>query len=154
MAIYPLALEGFENQMVEVQDDIVFGRQKLLVNGEPVPKGAEKGEMLLTRDDGQQVTARWQKSGLRRHTLEVDGKTVEVKRSALWWELLLVAIPIGLWRANVLGLVFVLVAFGLGRFALQTRRPALQRIVLWGGAMAVAVALNMAVGSLLPDVLR
>ena len=154
MAIYPLALEGFNNQTIEVQDDIVFGRQKLLVDGKPAPQGAEKGEMVLTRDDGRQVTARWHKSGLRRHILEVDGKTIEVKRSALWWEILLVAIPIGLWRADVLGLVFVLVAFGLGRFALQTRRPALQRIMLWVGAMAVAVALNMAVGSLLPEVLR
>ena len=154
MAIYPLALEGFENQTVEVQDEIIFGSRKLLVNGEPAPKGTEKGDMVLTRDDGQQVTARWQKSGLRRHTLEVDGKTIEVKRSALWWELLLIAIPIGLWRADVLGLIFVIIAVGLGQAALQVRRPALQRIALWGGAMAVAVALNMAVGSLLPEVLR
>ncbi len=154
MAIYPLALEGFENQTVEVQDEIIFGSRKLLVNGEPAPKGTEKGDMVLTRDDGQQVTARWQKSGLRRHTLEVDGKTIEVKRSALWWELLLIAIPIGLWRADVLGLIFVIIAVGLGQAALQARRPALQRIALWGGAMAVAVALNMAVGSLLPKVLR
>ncbi len=113
MAIYPLALEGFENQKMEVQDRLLFGSHKLLVDGEPAPKGAEKEEMVLTRDDGRQVTARWQKSGLRRHILEVDGKTIVVKRSALWWELL-----------------------------------------LWVGAMAVALVLNTLVGGLLPGVFR
>ncbi len=154
MAIYPLALEGFENQTVEVQDGLLFGSHKLLVDGKPAPKGAEKGNMVLTRDDGQQVTVRWQKSGLRRHILEVDGKTIEVKRSALLWEILLLAIPVGLWQADVLGLVFVIIAVGLGQAALQARRPTLQRIVLWGGAMTVALALNTLVGGLLPDVFR
>ena len=141
MAIYPLALEGFENQKMEVQDRLLFGSHKLLVDGEPAPKGAEKEEMVLTRDDGRQVTARWQKSGLRRHILEVDGKTIVVKRSALW-------------RADVLGLIFVIIAVGLGQAALQARRPALQRIVLWVGAMAVVLVLNTLVGGLLPGVFR
>lgn len=154
MAIYPVTLEGFENQTIEVQDGLIFGSHKLLVDGNPAPKGKEKGEVVLTRDDGREVTARWMKSTLRKHILDVDGKTVEIKRSSLLWEIVLLAVPVGLWKTGVLGLIFAIVAIGLGTAALQTRRPPLQRFLLWAGAMVVAFGLNVVIGGLLTGLIR
>ena len=55
---YKANIEGFEGQDLEVNVSFWTG-PKLLVNGQPAPKGTKRGEMLLQRNDGRQVVAIW-----------------------------------------------------------------------------------------------
>ena len=48
---YPLHLDGFEGQTLEVQPPGILSGPKLLVNGQPAP--AKRGQMALRRNDGR-----------------------------------------------------------------------------------------------------
>ena len=84
---YSAKIEGFEYQNIEVQTGFWTG-PKLLVNGEPAPKGAKRGEMILKRDDGRQVTASWKPQflGLDVPQLVVDGQTVQLAEPLKWYQ--------------------------------------------------------------------
>jgi hypothetical protein len=84
---YPAKIEGFEYQNIEVQTGFWTG-PRLLVNGEPAPKGSKRGEMILRRDDGRQVTASWKPQflGLDVPQLVVDGKTVQLVEPLKWYQ--------------------------------------------------------------------
>ena len=84
---YPAKIEGFEYQNIEVQTGFWTG-PRLLVNGEPAPKGSKRGEMILRRDDGRQVTASWKPQflGLDVPQLVVDGRTVQLVEPLKWYQ--------------------------------------------------------------------
>lgn len=84
---YPAKIEGFEYQNIEVQTGFWTG-PRLLVNGEPAPKGSKRGEMILRRDDGRQVTATWKPQflGLDVPQLVVDGRTVQLVEPLKWYQ--------------------------------------------------------------------
>ena len=84
---YPAKIEGFEYQNIEVQTGFWTG-PRLLVNGEPAPKGSKRGEMILRRDDGRQVNASWKPQflGLDVPQLVVDGKTVQLVEPLKWYQ--------------------------------------------------------------------
>lgn len=86
---YAVHLEGFENQNLAVHAGFWTG-PRLLVNGEPAPRGSRRGEMLLRRNDGTPVTARWkpQVLGLDVPQLVVEGKTVRLVEPLRWYQLL------------------------------------------------------------------
>lgn len=84
---YIAKIEGLENQNIEAKVGFWSG-PKLLVNGEPAPKGTKRGEMVLQRNDGKQVTARWKPQflGLDVPQLTVDGKTVNLVEPLKWYQ--------------------------------------------------------------------
>ena len=84
---YIVKIEGLENQNIEAKVSFWSG-PKLLVNGEPAPKGTRRGEMVLQRNDGKQVTARWKPQflGLDVPQLTVDGKTVHLVEPLKWYQ--------------------------------------------------------------------
>jgi hypothetical protein len=84
---YPAKIEGFEYQNIEVQTGFWTG-PRLLVNGEPAPKGSKRGEMILRRDDGRQVNASWKPQflGLDVPQLVVDGRTVQLVEPLKWYQ--------------------------------------------------------------------
>jgi hypothetical protein len=102
---YPAKIEGFEYQNIEVQTGFWTG-PKLLVNGEPAPKGSKRGEMILRRDDGRQVTASWKPQflGLDVPQLVVDGRTVQLVEPLKWYQ--------WVWGGWPIVLLFVGGAFG------------------------------------------
>jgi hypothetical protein len=95
---YPVKLEGFEGQTIEVQPAGFFSVQKLLVNGQPASSGKKRGEMVLRRNDGQEVTATWkpQFAGLDIPQLVVEGKTIQVVEPLKWYEWAWSALPVAL----------------------------------------------------------
>ena len=54
---YPLQVVGFEGRSLEV-DAGLFGR-RLYADGTVVAKGKKLGQMLLRRNDGREVVAKW-----------------------------------------------------------------------------------------------
>ena len=93
---YQIHPEGFEGQRVEVQSPGFFAGVKLLINGQPAPKGKKRGEMALRRDDGQVVIAKWKPSamGLDMPQLVIDGNTIPVVEPLKWYQLLWSVLPL------------------------------------------------------------
>ncbi len=83
---YPVNLEGFEGQRIEVQPAGFFGGAKLLVNDVEARKGVKRGEMLLTRNDGREVVAAWRNSFLDVPKLIVENKVINVAKPLTWYE--------------------------------------------------------------------
>ncbi len=86
---YAVNMEGFEGQKLEVSTSF-WKAPKLLVDGQPVAKGKKRGEMVLLRNDGTQITAKWkpQVMGLDVPQLEADGKTIKLVEPLTWYQLL------------------------------------------------------------------
>ncbi len=84
---YIAKIEGFEYQNIEALVSFWSG-PKLLVNGEPAAKGNKRGEMILQRNDGKQVTASWKPQffGLDVPQLIVDGKTINLAEPLKWYQ--------------------------------------------------------------------
>jgi len=145
MATRRLALEGFERQVIEVQSAGLMSNRKLLVNGEPAPKGPKRGQMRLTRDDGREVIARW-KFSLGGDVLEVDGETIQVSEPYRWWEWMLLALPAGLAAAGIMGWLFAAIPMAIGGALFRSERSPKQKVLLWGGSLIFALALNILLG--------
>ena len=84
---YIAKIEGLENQNIEAKVSFWSG-PKLLVNGEPAHKGTKRGEMVLQRNDGKQVSVTWKPQflGLDIPQLVVDGKTINLVEPLKWYQ--------------------------------------------------------------------
>jgi hypothetical protein len=106
--IYPVNIEGFENQTIEVKPTGLFKGPQLLIYGQPAPKGNKRGTMLLRRNDGREVVATWKSKfiGLEHPSLVVDGKEIIVFKPLKWYEYVWSGLPV----------LLVFVGGGLGAF--------------------------------------
>ncbi len=77
---YPLQLQGFEGQSLEVRPSGLASGPKLLVNGQPATPGVRRGLMVLRRNDGREIVAslRPQVLGLDVPRLYVDGQLINM----------------------------------------------------------------------------
>ncbi|GAB4419505.1 MAG: hypothetical protein Kow002_07180 [Anaerolineales bacterium] len=91
---YQLNLKGFEGQNIEMQSPGLFSGAKLLVDGEPAPKGAKRGEMLLRRNDGKDVIAKFKGTFLDVPNLEVDGNVIQVVEPLKWYQWVWNSLPL------------------------------------------------------------
>lgn len=112
---YPVRLEGFEGQTLEIQPGGLFSGPKVFVNHQPAPKGKGR-EVILRRTDGTSVVATLKPSifGLDVPQLVVEGKTIRVTEPLRWY--------VWAWIALPMLLVFVGGALGgiAGFFGLST----------------------------------
>ena len=111
--IYTPSIEGFEGQKIEIKSDFWSG-YKLFINGQPAPKGLRRNEMLLQRNDGQNVTAVWkpQVIGLDVPLLLVDGKVIKLEEPLKCYQWLWGGLPITLvFFGGFVGALFGLLGF-------------------------------------------
>ena len=52
---FPVQMEGFEAQAIEVEAAGAFTGPKLLSGGKPALRGVKRGQFVLRRDDGREV---------------------------------------------------------------------------------------------------
>jgi hypothetical protein len=112
---YTVNIEGLENQKIEVRVRFWSG-PKLLINGEPARKGTKRGEMILQRNDGRQVTASWKPQflGLDVPQLVVDGKTINLVEPLQWYQWLLGGWPVLLlFVGGALGAIIGMIAVAI-----------------------------------------
>jgi hypothetical protein len=102
---YPVRLEGFEGQTLEIQPGGFFSSPKVFVNHQPAPRGKGR-EVILRRNDGSPViaTLKPRAFGLDVPQLVVEGKTIQVTAPLKWY--------VWAWIAWPLLLVFVGGALG------------------------------------------
>lgn len=95
---YPVQIEGFEGQSIEIKSPGFFSGPKLLIDGQPAPKGPKRNQMLLRQSDGTEKVASWQPRflGLDVPDLVVDGQTISVVDSLKWYEWVWCVLPLAL----------------------------------------------------------
>ncbi len=91
---YPVHLEGFEGQTLEVQPGGLFSGPKVFVNHQPAPKGKGR-EVILRRNAGTGVAATLKPIffGLDVPQLVVEGKTIRVVEPLKWYVWAWIALP-------------------------------------------------------------
>jgi hypothetical protein len=134
---YPVDLEGFEGRTIEVQYSFLRGA-KLLVDGEPAPKGQYSGTFVLSRNDGRELLAAWKPRFPDVPQLVVAGKVINVVRPLMIYE--------WVWCGLPLPLVFLpdfltgLLVGMLGLWAnIQVFRTGLRTLAKYGAALGVTL---------------
>ncbi len=91
----PIQIEGCEGQNIEVRQGFWAGAQ-LLINCEKAPKGSNRREMLVKRNDGVVMTAYWKPRllGFDTPNLVINGKEIEVNPPLKWYEIVWSALPV------------------------------------------------------------
>ncbi len=141
---FPLSLDGFDGQAIAVQPATFFAGPKLLVNGQPAPKGPKRGTMLLRRNDGTDVVAKWKPmfAGLDLPALVVGDKTIQLVPPLPWYQWVWSALPILLIViGGALGAITGIIAASINVKVFRTPLPeALKYVVaavVSGGAVVV-----------------
>jgi hypothetical protein len=138
---YTVNIEGFEGQQIEVNVGFWSG-PKLLVNGEPAPKGNKRGEMVLQRNDGRQVVATWKPQilGLDVPQLLVDGKAVNLIEPLKWYQWIWGGWPVVLlFVGGALGAIAGLVGFSINAKIFRTEMSEVLKYVVTGAVSVLAV---------------
>jgi hypothetical protein len=102
--------------MLEVRSPSFFAGYRLLVNGQPAPKGPKRNQMVLRRNDGKEVLATWkpQVLGFDVPQLVVDGTAISLVPPLKWYEWLWGGLPILLvFVGGALGAVIGFIAFSV-----------------------------------------
>ncbi len=140
---YPVKIEGFEGQKIEVEVNYLAGAQ-LLVRGEKVPRGKNRGEMLLKRNDGREVVAVWkpQALGFDVPLLVVEGREIRLVEPLKWYQWVWSALPVALAaEGGMLGAIIGLIALSLNAGLFRSNRSEVMKYVVTGAVSAAAVIL-------------
>lgn len=140
---YPVKINGFEGQTIEVQSPGFFSGYKLVVNGQPAPKGPKRDQMLLRRNDGVELLVTWkpQALGFDLPQLVVDGNAISLVEPLRWYEWVWSGLPILLVLAGgALGAFIGFIAFSVNTKIFRTSFTLFVKYLTTGGVFLLAVA--------------
>jgi len=149
---YPLQLEGFEGQSVEVQPSGLFAGPRLLVNGQPARPAPKRGQVLLRRNDGREVIVIWkpQLLGLDVPQLWMDGMRVNVVEPLKWYVWVWSALPVLLVLiGGALGALAGFIGFGINTKIFRSGLPGLAQFGLSLLVSLAAVVVYLVAATLL-----
>lgn len=103
---YPLSIPGFSEGRVELEAGGFWSGARLLLDGQPAPRAAKRGQYSLTRDDGTLATARFKNYWILDTVPQVlvDETTYQAVPPLKWYE----------WTWSALPLVLAFIGGGLG----------------------------------------
>ncbi len=148
---YPVHIDGFEGRQLSVTSGGILAGPRLLVDGQPAPKGPKRGQLLLRRNDGTEVVARL-RGGFVDPIPEIiiDGKTVAVAEPLHWYQwgwagLPLVLLILGGALGGALGAIGAFINGRIFRSAL----PGIAKYVVTALVFAGSVILFLLLASIL-----
>lgn len=149
---YPVTIDGFDGQMIEVQSAGMLSGPKLMVNGVEAPKGPKRGQYTLKRSDGTEAVASW-KAGLGSlggmPQLSVDGQVVDVVEPIPWYAMVWSALPLVLIAlGGALGAVMGLIAFTSNLRLFRGEQSTAVKFALSGAITAAAFVVYFVVAFL------
>ena len=138
---YPVKLPGFEGQEIVVEPAGFFSGPKLLVNGQPAPKGQGRGEMLIRRNDGKDVACAFRNNFLDVPVLVVEGKPLNLVEPLKWYEWTWNGLPIVMIFGGALGGLLGVLAITLNLKVFRSAQNAVMKYILTGAISAGAFVL-------------
>jgi hypothetical protein len=148
---YTINLEEFDGQVVEVKTGL-WKLPRLYINGVLASKGFNRGEMVLLRNDGRQVSATWksQAFGLDLPLLVVDGKTIPLAPPLKWYSWVWRALPILLvFYGGLLGAIAGFIAFAINANVFRLQMNDALKYVVTAMISILITAIDIVVGSIL-----
>ena len=148
----PVQIEGFEGQNIVLQAAGLFSGTQLLVNGEPAAKGPKRGQLLLTRNNGDDAVVKFKAPPLDPiPNLIVDGEKIEVAPPLKWYQIALALLPfIFAVAGGLVGIVVGLPAAMYNMRVFRSERPSRSQYITVGLIslasavvfLGIAVAIN------------
>lgn len=135
---YSIHLPGFEGQTIELQPAGLITGAKLLVNGEPAPKGPGRGEMLLRRNDGKDVLVRFKNAFIDIPSLMVEDEIIQVVEPLNWYEWVWNGLPLLMVFGG--GVIPILIGFFAFEFNLSIFRAKESSLAKYGLTALVSLA--------------
>ena len=154
---YPVQTEGFQAQQLTLETAGLFSGAKLLLNGQPVPKGAKRGEFIVKRDDGTEVTAKFKPIFLDPvpQIIINDSQTVKVVEPLQWYQWLWAGLPIALiFVGGVLGGLFGFIATTLSIRIFRSEMSSVPQYLAVGGISVLAVVSYLVVAILVTGLIN
>lgn len=139
---HTITILGFEGQQITVQPAGPISGPKLLINGQPAPKGAKRGEMTLRRNYRVDVTARWKPvfMGWDTPQLVVGEQTITIVEPLTWYEWLWSSLPVLLvFVGGFLGALAGVIAVSVNTRIFRSSLHVALRYALTAAVSAVAV---------------
>ncbi len=154
--LYTVALEGFEGRDIAVELAGVFSAPRILVDGEPAPKGQKAGDVVLRRNDGRESVARLRTTNFLDPVphLIVDDHSYQLVEPLKWYQWIWGGLPIVLlFSGGALGALFGSVGVIINsRLFRSQMNPVLKYLATAGVSLglgvavfAIALALRLAV---------
>ncbi|HVH31259.1 MAG TPA: hypothetical protein VNA31_06300 [bacterium] len=143
---YPVHLEGFEGQTLEIQPGGLFSGPKIFVNHQLAPKGKGR-EVILHRNDGRSVVATLKPRalGLDVPQLVIEGKTISVTDPLKWYVWMWIAWPLLLlFVGGALGGMTGALGFATNMTIVRSKITGLAKFALTTAVSAFVVAAFLA----------
>lgn len=95
---YAINAPGFEGRDLKVRSRGFLAGPKLLLDGQPAPKGPKRNQMLLRRNDGQDAVAQFRVANVIDPVPQVviDGQTIQPAPPLKWYEWVWGVLPFAL----------------------------------------------------------
>ncbi len=109
---YRVPIDGFEVNQVTIKTAGFFSGPKLLLNDQPAPKGSKRGQFVLQRDDGVEVTAKLKGTFLDPvPQVVIDDDVIKVVETLPWYQWIWAGLPILLiFVGGFIGAIFGVIA--------------------------------------------
>ena len=147
---YQIILKGFEGRTIEVQPPGLLSGAQLLLDGEPAPRGANRGEMLLRRNDGKDVVVKFKGFFLDVPNLVVDGEVIQVVQPLKWYQWVWICLPLLIMiRGGIISPFIAFMAIALNLSLFRKGESSLVKFGLTGLVSVSALALFLALSFLL-----
>jgi hypothetical protein len=146
---YPIKIEGFEGHQLAVTSEEFFSSPKLLLDGQPAPKGKNRGEFILHNINGTDSTVQLTSAYMGFDPvprLSVAGKSIQIMEPVdrfewAWSGIPLILVIVG----GVLGTLFGIVAFAFNVRVFRSQRSLLKKFLLTALISAVSAGLTYGV---------
>jgi hypothetical protein len=154
---YPIEIEGFEGQKIEVIPSNLLSAPKLMINGQHAPKGEKRGQMLLRSNHGQDIIARWKPSGfgLDVPDLLVGDKVVKVAGPLKWYEWVWGSLPVLLiFAGGALGGIAGFIGLSANIKVFRSNQNPVMKYVLTAGISLIAVIVFFILATVFLSIMR
>ena len=152
---YPLYIPGFETHDVDVVPAGFVRGPRLLLNGNPAPRGPKRHQYVLTRPDRSKVLVHLKPSMLDPvPKVLVDGEQVEVVDSLPVIQLILSGLPlVMLFIGGAIGGLIGGAAYWLSLIVFRSEMSTAERYILSALISGIAIILFLILSAILPGIL-
>ncbi|PKN83949.1 MAG: hypothetical protein CVU46_15555 [Chloroflexi bacterium HGW-Chloroflexi-8] len=148
---YPIKIDGFENQKVELESSGFFSPAKITINGVKAEPGIKRNEMLLRKPDGSTVSVFFQNAFFDTiPRLIVNGKTIQIAPPLKWYQYTFCGLTLFLILfGGAIGSIFSMIGFLINIRTMRVKWKPLWRYLAILATHMIVLAAYLAVSVLI-----
>ena len=144
---YNIEAVGFEGRELFLEAAGMFAGPKFMIDGSLAPKGNKRGEFLLTRNDGQEVVAKFGFNFLDTvPPILIDNKKINLIEPLKWYQWVWAGWPILLlFAGGAIGAILGIIATSINVRLFRSQIASVGQYLAVAGVSGVAAALYFVV---------